>query len=572
MQRERMIGKGLFSRLKVSKKIWLISLFSVLALLVVSIFLYTELSTQRSLLKEIYTARSQLTETKTDEATGSVGSDASHLAKLYDRSSQAYHRAVVSTAIILTIVILLIILLCIAVKDSILIPIKNITKVVKAVTKGNLTQKVDVPSKDEIGELAEYYNISVERLKETITSLSKVSLVLSNMAEVLDGATKQMLSGVEQNAIQANSVAAASEEMSATSSEIAQNCILAAKGSETANQAAISGESITKGTIDSMARINEFVKLSTSTAESLGERSDQIGEVINLINEIAEQTNLLALNAAIEAARAGEHGRGFAVVADEVRKLAEKTTGATKQVADTIRAMQLETKEIISSMEKGVKEVEAGVEQARRSGDAIRDILKQIDMVTKEISQIAVAAEEQTATTNEIAGNIQKISHVIEESAKSINKNGEIVSKMADLSAQLKRRVGLFRLATQEEAKEMVERAAEYIKTHGKEKAFMEFNNPEGEFIKGELFIFAQDYNGVMLAYGGNPALTGKCLIDDKDAAGKYLGRGMIEMAKRDGNGWFEYPYLNPYINKVQQKITYIKAMGDYYIACGVYK
>jgi methyl-accepting chemotaxis protein len=133
------------------------------------------------------------------------------------------------------------------------------TDAVKAVTKGNLTQKADIPSKDEIGELAEYYNISVERLKETITSLSKVSLVLSNMAEVLDGAIKQMLLGVEQNAMQANSVAAASEEMSATSSEIAQNCMLAAKGSETANQAAISGESITKDTIDSKARQNEFV-------------------------------------------------------------------------------------------------------------------------------------------------------------------------------------------------------------------------------------------------------------------------------------------------------------------------
>jgi methyl-accepting chemotaxis protein len=326
----------------------------------------------------------------------------------------------------------------------IIAPIQKTIEVIEDVSKGDLTKRVDVVSHDEIGEMSNHFNAFVEKLHQAIVHVARSSNDVSSAANTLDSAAEQMAAGVEQAAAQVNSVATASEEMSTTSSEIAQNCVMAAKSSEKANGAAIEGEKIIQETVDVMKRINERVKESARIIKSLGTRSDQIGEVVGLINDVADQTNLLALNAAIEAARAGEHGRGFAVVADEVRKLAERTTEATKEIGDTIAAMQTETKNAVSSMEDGVKEVEVGSVEAEKSGDALNDILKQINAATVEINQIAVASEQQTATTNEIASNIQQISEVMHDTSKRIQDNASAASQLAGLSKDLQKLVGQF--------------------------------------------------------------------------------------------------------------------------------
>jgi methyl-accepting chemotaxis protein len=297
-----------------------------------------------------------------------------------------------------------------------------------------------------MGEMASHFNAFVDKLHEAITHVAQSSNEVARAANVLDNATEQMASGVEQAAVQVNSVATASEEMSKTSSEIAQNCVTAVRSSEQANHSVATGESIIQGTIDVMNRISDRVKESSDVIKSLGTRSDQIGEIVGLINDVADQTNLLALNAAIEAARAGEHGRGFAVVADEVRKLAERTSHATKEISDTIRAMQTETKKAVSSMEEGVSEVSIGTTEAAKSGEALKEILSLINKVTGEINQIAVASEEETATTNEIATNIQQISQVMQETARRIQENSSASSQLADLSKGLEEMVGQFRL------------------------------------------------------------------------------------------------------------------------------
>ena len=454
---------------------------------------------------------------------------------------------------------------------TILFPLRKIAEAIEGLSKGDLTGRIEVLWKDEIGDIATHFNVFAEKLWNIILQFSKGSIVASSSATLLDNAAKQMPSGMEQAVVQVSSVASASDEMSTTSSEIAQNCVAAAKSSEKANGAAITGETVINETVAVMDRINAIVKASAKTVGSLGDRSDQIGEVINLINDIADQTNLLALNAAIEAARAGEQGRGFAVVADEVRKLAERTTGATKEIGKTIKAMQTETKQAVVSMEEGVREVEIGAQDAKKSGDALKDILKQINMVTSEIGQIAVASEQQTATANEIARNIQQISGVMEETARNVSENADAASQMAELSMELKKLFGQFKLATPADAQEMVERAYAYIKANGKTKALAAFNNQRGEFVKGELFIFAQDFQGNFIAYGGNTAMVGQNLLEAKDVNGKYMGKGMIELAKTQRNGWYEYHFLNPHTNVVQPKITYIQRVDDYYIACGVY-
>jgi len=323
-------------------------------------------------------------------------------------------------------------------------PIQKTIEVIEDISQGNLTKRVDVVSNDEIGEMSTHFNAFVEKLHQAIVHVARSSNDVSSAANTLDSAAEQMAAGVEQAAAQVNSVATASEEMSTTSSEIAQNCVMAAKSSEKANGAAIEGEKIIQETVDVMKRINERVKESARIIKSLGTRSDQIGEVVGLINDVADQTNLLALNAAIEAARAGEHGRGFAVVADEVRKLAERTTEATKEIGDTIAAMQTETKNAVSSMEDGVEEVEVGSVEAEKSGDALNDILKQINAATIEINQIAVASEQQTATTNEIANNIQQISEVMHDTSKRIQDNASAASQLAGLSKDLQKLVEQF--------------------------------------------------------------------------------------------------------------------------------
>jgi methyl-accepting chemotaxis protein len=161
------------------------------------------------------------------------------------------------------------------------------------------------------------------------------------------------------------------------------------------------------------------VRASAQTVASLGTRSDQIGQIVGTIEDIADQTNLLALNAAIEAARAGEQGRGFAVVADEVRALAERTTRATREISEMIKAIQLETKDAVSSMNEGVHEVERGTEQAKHSGEALERILDQINNLAMQVNQIATAAEEQTATTSEISSNMLRITDI----GKSVSDN-----------------------------------------------------------------------------------------------------------------------------------------------------
>ena len=331
-------------------------------------------------------------------------------------------------------------------KAMILTPVTRTVEVIEAVAVGDLTKRIAVDSSDEIGEMAAHFNAFVDKLHEAITHVAQSSNEVARAANVLDNATEQMASGVEQAAIQVNSVATASEEMSKTSSEIAQNCVTAVRSSEQANHSVATGESIIQGTIDVMNRISDRVKESSDVIKSLGTRSDQIGEIVGLINDVADQTNLLALNAAIEAARAGEHGRGFAVVADEVRKLAERTSHATKEISDTIRAMQTETKKAVSSMEEGVSEVSIGTTEAAKSGEALKEILSLIAKVTGEINQIAVASEEETATTNEIATNIQQISQVMQETARRIQENSSASSQLADLSKGLEEMVGQFRL------------------------------------------------------------------------------------------------------------------------------
>ncbi|MDD2851902.1 MAG: methyl-accepting chemotaxis protein [Desulfuromonadaceae bacterium] len=342
----------------------------------------------------------------------------------------AFSSALHTIEILSGLTILFSILFAVLITLSISVPLGKLVKTANTLADGDFTVDVAVNSGDEVGQLAENLKEMSEKLCSLITQVSGISANSAVFAHGLHSGAERIAAGVVDVAAQATGIATAGEEMSATSGNIAQNCQMASEGAQRAAESAESGAAVVEATVMIMSKIAENVQHSARTVESLGERSDQIGDIIGTIEDIADQTNLLALNAAIEAARAGEQGRGFAVVADEVRALAERTTRATREIGEMIKAIQVETKGAVAAMEQGVHQVENGTIEAAKSGEALRDILAQINDVAMQISQIATAAEEQTATTAEISGNMHQITSILQETAREANSAATSTSRM----------------------------------------------------------------------------------------------------------------------------------------------
>lgn len=311
---------------------------------------------------------------------------------------------------------------------------------------GDLTKRLGTGRKDELGEVSLWFNRFVDSVHGIVKQMAKSTMQVSVSCNQMNSTAEQIATAAEEVASQSGTVATASEEMSATSTDISRNCAQAAATSNRASDTAKDGARVVQETLLGMQNIARSVQESARTVASLGERSDQIGAIVGTIEDIADQTNLLALNAAIEAARAGEQGRGFAVVADEVRALAERTTRATKEIGEMIRAIQSETDGAVGSMNLGVVEVEKGMDSSRQSGEALQNILTAIGEVTAQIDQIATAAEEQTAVTGEISSNIHQINDVVSETARGAHETADAAAHLYGLAGELQQIVGRFRL------------------------------------------------------------------------------------------------------------------------------
>jgi methyl-accepting chemotaxis protein len=363
-------------------------------------------------------------------------------------AAAAYKSAVAGLATTCLIAILIAIACAVLITRGIIVPLGRMRDMIKDIAQGegDLTKRLDASSKDELGEVSRWFNLFVEKLHGIINTISETTHQVASASTQLNATAQMMATGSEEVSAQASTVATAGEEMSATSGDIAQNCQFASEGSQLASAAAVSGARVVDETIAVMNSITEQVKNSARAVESLGSRSDQIGQIVGTIEDIADQTNLLALNAAIEAARAGEQGRGFAVVADEVRALAERTTRATREIGEMIKAIQHETKGAVSAMEEGVNEVAKGSEMAARSGKALEQILDQINSVTSQIAQVATAAEEQTATTSEISNNMQQITDAVAQTASGSMESAAAAEQLSGLADNLRNVVGQFKL------------------------------------------------------------------------------------------------------------------------------
>jgi methyl-accepting chemotaxis protein len=307
-----------------------------------------------------------------------------------------------------------------------------------------------VESQDEIGEATAALNKMKNNLRQMVHSIAGTAESVASASEEIAANAAEQSHAAETQRNQVLHIATAMHEMTSTVLEVSGNANrasdIARQSAEMANQGGV----IVGNTLKTMHDISNSVSGSGRQVQELGKRSNEIGHIVSVIDEIADQTNLLALNAAIEAARAGEQGRGFAVVADEVRKLAERTTTATKEIARMIETIQSETRSAVQAMEEGTRQVKDGVNATNQAGDALQQIIRKSEEVGDMIAIIATAATEQSSTTEEVKNSMEEISRLVEASAISTQQGAKACQDLSELTMNLNDLVAHFRLSRDE--------------------------------------------------------------------------------------------------------------------------
>ena len=365
------------------------------------------------------------------------------------------------------------------IKKAIANPLVAIAGKATQVAGGDLGQEFALKRNDELGTLATALQHMVENLRARIAEAEQKSreaeeqsrkaqeatveahaakekaeagqqAILAAAAQVdqvvtrLSAATEELSAQIEQSSrstdLQHDRVsqsATAMEEMNSTVMEVAKNAGIAAQGSDKAREKADQGAGIVKESVLSIGVVQKDTEVLRDNMEELGRQAEAIGTIMTVISDIADQTNLLALNAAIEAARAGEAGRGFAVVADEVRKLAEKTMQATKEVGDAIGGIQTGTRQSIAAVENTTHNLNNTTTLVQRSGEALSNIVSEVNSTASQVSSIATAAEEQSSASEEIARSLDEINHMATENATAMQQSAQAVSELAHQTQEL---------------------------------------------------------------------------------------------------------------------------------------
>ena len=299
-------------------------------------------------------------------------------------------------------------------------PFEEATSVLASMANGDFTMPMQKVYKGDSEEFKQNINVLAETMNSLINEINSAVNTTASSSVQLETTADTLATSIQELASQTDEVATAVEEMSSTITESAENIKTTNEAAQSNMDIASEGGKKVNETVEKMGQIGEVVSQSANNIEELGRSSKKIGEIINVIDEIADQTNLLALNAAIEAARAGEQGRGFAVVADEVRKLAERTGGATKEITGMVKEIQEQTSEAVDVMENGKLEVEKGITLAGTAGDSLEQIVDNAKSILERINFIADSSREQSATSEEISKNVSAIAEVTQDSANRV--------------------------------------------------------------------------------------------------------------------------------------------------------
>ncbi|MHC8337097.1 methyl-accepting chemotaxis protein [Pseudomonas sp. HLT2-19-2] len=333
-----------------------------------------------------------------------------------------------------------------AITRQIVIPLSQTLKVAERVAAGDLTQNLISERQDELGQLQRAMQSMTLGLRELIGGISNGVTQIASAAEELSAVTEQTRAGVNSQKVETDQVATAMNEMTATVQEVARNAEEASEAAVAADQQAREGDKVVGEAIAQIERLAKEVGNSTEAMGHLKRESDKIGSVLDVIKSVAQQTNLLALNAAIEAARAGEAGRGFAVVADEVRSLAQRTQKSTEEIEELIVGLQTGTQQVATIMDNSRSLTDSSVELTRRAGGSLESITRTVSAIQSMNQQIAAAAEQQSAVAEEINRSVLNVRDVSEQTSAASEETAAASVELARLGTHLQMLVGRFKV------------------------------------------------------------------------------------------------------------------------------